>query len=83
MPTLNVRKLPDAVHAKLRLRAARAGRSMEAEARAILVAACENGQEVSAPEDLQALVDDLYARRRPRGVSDALLRERRHAAARE
>jgi plasmid stability protein len=36
MATLNIRRLPDEVHARLRLHAARAGRSMEAEARAIV-----------------------------------------------
>ena len=39
MATLNIRRLPDDVHAKLRLRAAKAGRSMEAEARMILAEA--------------------------------------------
>ena len=33
MAVLNIRNLPDEVHAKLRVRAAKAGRSMEAEAR--------------------------------------------------
>jgi plasmid stability protein len=32
MATLNIRRLPEDVHAKLRVRAAKAGRSMEAEA---------------------------------------------------
>jgi plasmid stability protein len=41
MAILNVRNLPDDVHAKLRVRAAKAGRSMEAEARAILIAAIQ------------------------------------------
>lgn len=36
MTTLSVRNLPADVHRELRLRAARKGRSMEAEARAIL-----------------------------------------------
>lgn len=38
--TLNIRNLPDAVHARLRVRAAEEGRSMEAEARDILATAC-------------------------------------------
>jgi plasmid stability protein len=37
---LNIRNLPAEVHARLRVRAARGGRSMEAEARAILAAVC-------------------------------------------
>ena len=40
MAILNIRKLPDHVHARLRLRAAHNGRSMEAEARDILERAC-------------------------------------------
>ncbi len=40
MAILNIRKLPDDVHARLRLRAAHKGRSMEAEAREILSQAC-------------------------------------------
>ena len=36
MATLNIRNLPETVRAKLRIRAAKADRSMEAEARAIL-----------------------------------------------
>ena len=39
MATLNVRRLPEDVHAKLQVRAAKAGRSMEAEARLILAEA--------------------------------------------
>ena len=38
MAIVNVRNLPDDVHAKLRIRAAIAGRSMEAEVRAIVIA---------------------------------------------
>ncbi len=44
MPTLTVRHIPDDVHRALRARAARHGRSMEAEVRDILEAA------VSAPD---------------------------------
>ncbi len=40
MAILNIRKLPDEVHAELRVLAARNGRSMEAEARDILTRAC-------------------------------------------
>ena len=40
MSTLSIRNLPKDVHRELRLRAARNGRSMEAEARAILSEAC-------------------------------------------
>lgn len=40
MAILNIRQLPSDVHARLRLRAAHNGRSMEAEARHILSEAC-------------------------------------------
>ena len=40
MAILNIRRLSDDVHARLRVRAALAGRSMEAEAREILARAC-------------------------------------------
>ena len=36
MPTLTIRNLPDAVYRRLRVRAAHAGRSLEAEVREIL-----------------------------------------------
>jgi antitoxin FitA len=42
MPNLNIRRLDEATHAKLRLRAARNGRSMEEEARRILRNAVED-----------------------------------------
>lgn len=44
MRTLTIRQLDDATHSRLRLRAARNGRSVEAEVRALLDAA------VNAPE---------------------------------
>ena len=43
---LTIRRLPESVQSVLRERARRAGRSMEAEARAILAAAC-HGQEAA------------------------------------
>lgn len=80
MATLNVRNLPEKVRDKLRVRAARAGRSMEAEAREILKTATLNSRRtVSAPE-LQRFVDRLYANGRPAGVVDDLIRERRKEA---
>ena len=49
MAILNIRQLADDVHARLRLRAAHNGRSMEAEARDILGRACA-GDCLRAPE---------------------------------
>lgn len=84
MATLNIRNLPDDVHRRLRLRAARAGRSMEAEARAVLAAVCaEEDETTTGAAGLQAFVDELYGARRPEGVVDALLEERRREAGRE
>ncbi len=83
MATLNIRNLPDDVHRRLRIRAAEHGRSMEAEARAILTKACGDGPRPS-PEDreaavrrLQAYVRRVYGNRKPDSVVDAFLEERR------
>ena len=89
MATLNIRNLPDDVHRRLRLRAAEHGRSMEAEARAILAAAIaapppgatESGLEKA--ERLQAFIDKLYGDRKPKNAVDELIAERRREAARE
>lgn len=86
MAVLNIRNLPDEVHALLRIRAAMAGRSMEAEARAILVAAVTEGDEVDASfsvTSLQEWVDELYGPNKPTNVVDELIAERRREAARE
>lgn len=83
MAALTIRNLPEAVRERLRLRAARAGTSMEAEVRGILTrAAYEEPPPVSAL-GLQAFVDRLYGAAKPEGVVDELLRERRREAAHE
>jgi hypothetical protein len=83
MPVLNIRNLPTEVHAHLRRRAARAGRSMEAEARAILTAACMESEFLLPPSVLQDWVDGLYATRRPRRVVGSLIAERRRQGSKE
>ena len=91
MATLNIRNLPDEVHRRLRVRAAGHGRSMEAEARAILAVACAQEDQGPAHSEsamarakrLQAFVDKLYGGRKPKNVVDDLIAERRRAAARE
>lgn len=83
MATLSIRNLPDDVHAQLRMRAARHGRSMEAEAREILTSICSDAAEPAEPADLQRLVDSLYQGRKPTRVVDAFLAERRAEADRE
>lgn len=83
MAVLNIRNLPDEVHAQLRIRAAKAGRSMEAEAREILTAAVWAEEEVLAATALQAWVDQLYGEQKPDNVVDSLIAERRQEAAQE
>jgi len=78
MATITVRQLPQDVHARLRERASRAGRSMEAEVRAILSEVVRGP--MLAPKDLQNLVDELYGSERPESVVDELLAERRREA---
>lgn len=81
MATLNIRRLPDSVHRKLRVRAAAAGRSMEAEAREILVAAVEQtpSERPFDPAELQAFVAELF-HGKPPPLTDALIAERRREA---
>lgn len=83
MAILNIRSLPDDTHARLRVRAAMAGRSMEAEAREILRAACEDPNPARPASTLQDLVIDLYGAKRPEGVVDELIADRRREAANE
>ncbi len=91
MATLNIRNLPDEVHRRLRVRAAEHGRSMEAEARAILAAACADQDSEGAPrestsakvKELQAFIDKLYGGNKPKNAVDELIAERRREFARE
>jgi hypothetical protein len=79
---LNIRNLPDEVHAQLRIRAAKAGRSMEAEVRAILAEACRPPSTVDGAA-LQEWVCELYGGQVPTGVVEGLIAERRREAADE
>ena len=75
MAVLNIRNLPDSVHQALRLRAAKAGRSMEAEVRAILT---EMFSPAAPPlQEFQEWVDHLYGDNKPNDVVGKLLNERR------
>jgi plasmid stability protein len=80
MAVLSIRNLPDDVHQRLRIRAARHGRSMEA--RELLTAAVEAEDRIT-PEALQAFVAKLYDGKPPRSASQDLIDERRAEAARE
>ncbi len=83
MPVLNIRNLPPEVHTGLRVRAAKAGRSMEAEARSILTRAVLRGEGRQPAADLPAWVDELYTTGKPSGVVEDLLAERRRESERE
>ena len=83
MATLTIRKMPDHVRDALRLRAAKNGRSVEAEAREILAAA-SSGAKAAKPVDpdkafakLRASIRKANGGKMPTGVVDAFLRERR------
>jgi plasmid stability protein len=80
MANLNIRNLPEPVRRGLRLRAARKGHSMEAEARTILAEAVrgEIGQPFD-PELLQDFISGLFKGKPPR-LTDELIKERRREA---
>jgi hypothetical protein len=83
MAVLNIRNLPDDVHARLRIRAAKAGRSMEAEARAIITVVCTDDEVHQYSSDLQEWVDSLYGAKKPRKVVESLLAQRRRESTKE
>jgi antitoxin FitA len=57
--TITIRRLDDSVKARLRIRAARHGRSMEEEARQVLTAALE--EEPKRPLNLAESIRELFA----------------------
>ena len=80
MAVLTIRNLPEEVRNRLRLRAAKAGRSMEAEVREILAQATRETSQKPDPEALQAWVTQIYGQNKPEGVVDELIRDRRKEA---
>lgn len=80
MAVLTIRNLPDEVRDRLRLRAAQAGRSMQAEVRDILAQASLEPRETPDVDELQTWVDRLYGNRKPDCVVDDLIRDRRREA---
>ena len=85
MATLTVRNLPDEVRDKLRLRAARSGRSTEAEVRSLLIEAVREKPKVS-PEEYRARIARIQAEMRQfvrpgRSLVDEVIAERRWEAA--
>lgn len=83
MARLNIRNLPEEVHRSLRIRAAQAGKSMEAEARDIITAAVMADSSSSSSASLQSFVQDLYQGNLPRNVVQDLIAERRQEAEKE
>ena len=90
MATLTVRNLPDEALAKFRVRAAEHGRSMEAEAREVLVAVAEGVRVLPASDDagLDERIASIHAMIRerlgelPKGRVDGFIAERKAAAER-
>ncbi len=80
MASLSIRNLPGEVHTALRVRAAKSGCSMEAEARAILSQICLPEIEEREFSKLQSLVSELYHHKKPAHVVDDLIKERRAEA---
>ena len=80
MATVTIRNLPEEVRQRLRKQAARAGRSMEAEIRLILTAASVAEDHQASFDGLREWVDRLYGGRKPSGVVDDLIAERRQQA---
>jgi plasmid stability protein len=60
MATLTIRQIDDDIKAKLRVRAAKHGRSMEAEVRDILAEAVA-GEDSNDEQDLASVMHDLFA----------------------
>lgn len=83
MATVTIRNLSDEVREWLRKRAVRAGRSIEAEIRLILTEASVAEEQQASVEKLCEWVDQLYNGRKPTGVVDNLIAERRRQAAPE
>lgn len=83
MASITVRNLPDEVRKRLRQRAARAGRSMEAEIREILKDASLTEDRAASSQGLREWVERLYSGKKPTGVVDELIAERRRQAASE
>lgn len=83
MAVLNIRNLPEEVHTQLRIRAAMAGRSMEAEARHILTVTVMENETILSAESIQQWVNALYGDQKPANVVDELIAERRLEAMNE
>ncbi len=81
MATLTIRNLPDRIRDRLRLRAAKRGVSMEAEARSILAQAVDTRADRKQSYTVSELQHWIASKRKPpqsdRNDSAALIRDRR------
>lgn len=82
MATLTVRNLPDDVHTALRVRAAKAGRSMEEEVRQLIESAVKPSDVDARVARAQAKVREMFGGELPKGRVDAFIAERRAEAER-
>ncbi len=89
MAAITIRNLPDAVRARLRIRASRNGRSTEAEARAIIAGAVNAPSPEEMPQAIARIQDWIAQskKKRPKtggeGKVDVFLRDRRRNAIKE
>lgn len=91
MATLTIRNLSDDVHAALRVRAARHGRSMEEEVRVLIAAIAkpevarsfDRADALAAADEIRGLMRAAHGGRMPRDSVDAFLADKRAEVARE
>ena len=84
MTQITVRKIPDDVKTRLRVRAAKSGRSLEAEVRVILSqASTETVPTATGWEELRAHIRRTWKGKKPKSMVDDLIAERRREAKRE
>jgi len=84
MPVLNIPNLSEDVHQRLRERAERNHRSMEAEARTILTDVLLTDRKPShSLEQVREIIEAHYGDQKPTGVVDEFIAERRREAERE
>lgn len=82
MAVITIRKVSDEVYGRLRKRAKRKKRTVEAEVRDIIARAVAAEDVMEHVGRVQALVDELYQGRKPKRQVEALIAERRRAARR-
>jgi antitoxin FitA len=61
MASITIRQLPETTKRKLRIRAAKHGRSMEREAREILKSELNKPEKLESPKDLGKAIREIFA----------------------